>query len=214
MPGETQDAFMARIRNALKERGEPIALPDNGDIARVVSPDDDLTALFCERVTQTGMHAHAVPDEQAMVRRVIELLEELDAGSVLVPDDGMPTREELIRALELKGLSFHNPDDTDAAFEADAGITGVTLAIAETGSISVASGGKRRRLASLAVPIHIALVRKDQLVPDLIDWTARMPDPLPANEVLISGPSKTADIEMTLVTGVHGPKHVHIIVVG
>jgi L-lactate utilization protein LutC len=219
MAGVTQEEFVGRVREALRDRGKPVALPDDLEIARVIRADVDLPAVFCERVVQAGMRAHQVPDEQAMVRLVLALLEELEARSVLVPDEAMPGRGELVKALELKGLKFYDAENRDAAFEADAGITGAALAIAETGSVVVTSGGGRRRLASLAVPIHIALVRADQIVADMVDWPGRMAEylqagDLPASEVLISGPSKTADIEMTLVTGVHGPKHVHIIVVG
>jgi len=137
MAGETQDQFVGRIREALKDRGRPVALPDDMEIARVIGAEADLPAVFCERVVQAGMHAHQVPDEQAMVRRVVELLEEAEAGSALVPDDGMPGRAELVKALELKGVELLDPDGPDVAFEADAGITGVTLAIAETASVSV-----------------------------------------------------------------------------
>ena len=68
-------------------------------------------------------------------------------------------------------------------------------------------------MASLAVPNYISIVRADQIVPDLLDWTASLPADLPANQVLISAPSKTADIEMIIITGVHGPGEVHVIIV-
>ena len=64
------------------------------------------------------------------------------------------------------------------------------------------------------MPNHIAIVRTDQIVPDLLDWSAAAPADMPANRVLVSGPSKTADIEMIIVSGVHGPKTEHIILIG
>jgi L-lactate utilization protein LutC len=103
--------------------------------------------------------------------------------------------------------------DPEACFTADLGITGVELAVAETASMSVKSGGGRRRLASLAVPCHIAIVPTARIVPDLLDWGYQADSDPPANEVLISGPSKTADIEGTIVQGVHGPGTVHVVVV-
>ena len=88
------------------------------------------------------------------------------------------------------------------------------VAVAETGGFVVSSGGPRRRLASLAVPIHIGIIRTEQLVPDLLDWAVKLPKDPPANQVLVSGPSKTADIELTLVVGVHGPKEEHVLILG
>jgi L-lactate dehydrogenase complex protein LldG len=64
------------------------------------------------------------------------------------------------------------------------------------------------------VPIHIAVVRADQIVADSLDWFAEDRTDGAASEVLISAPSKTADIELTLVMGVHGPKEEHVIVIG
>ena len=64
------------------------------------------------------------------------------------------------------------------------------------------------------MPNHIGVVRAEQIVPDLIDWFAKNDAGDAASEVLISAPSKTADIELTLVMGVHGPKEEHVIIVG
>jgi L-lactate dehydrogenase complex protein LldG len=94
----------------------------------------------------------------------------------------------------------------------------VTLAVAETGSMVLTSGDRRRRMTSLAVPVHIGVVRAEQIVPDLIDL-ATLAETLtatgiPSCLVLVSGPSKTADIEQTLVMGVHGPRVEHVIVIG
>jgi L-lactate dehydrogenase complex protein LldG len=104
-------------------------------------------------------------------------------------------------------------DDDLRAFcaAADVGITGVDAALAETGSLAVSSGPGRSRLVSLLPPIHIALVPTARLTSDLFTWTAERGRAMPSSLTLISGPSKTADIEQTMAIGVHGPKKLVVI---
>lgn len=94
------------------------------------------------------------------------------------------------------------------------GLTGASAGLADTGSLIVTSGPGRPRSASLLPPVHIALLRVADLYPDLPTWTALQAEailPTTANLVIITGPSKTADIELNLVLGVHGPGEVHVI---
>lgn len=96
----------------------------------------------------------------------------------------------------------------------DAGFTTCLGGIAETGTLVLWPNGDEPRLLSLLPPIHIALVRADTVVDNLAGliraqgWAGRMP----TNVVLVSGPSKTADIEQTLAYGVHGPKELIVLV--
>lgn len=215
MRGQTQEAFIARIRESLKNHGQPVELPTDVEIARVAATNVDVVSLFMERTRQIGMHPERVADEQAAADKVIELISAAGGTSVILPEDSIPARSLIAERLEEKGIRLLDVNDRDASFDADFGITGVTWAVAETGSLCVDSGGARRRLASLAVPNHIAVLTEDQILPDLLDLAARTtPADMPANRTLISAPSKTADIEMILVEGVHGPKIVHIVVVG
>ncbi len=214
MPGETEQAFFARIRGALAGRPRSTALPADTEVARVVRPDGDVVGLFIERAVQAGMQVHRVADQTAMVARIGELVEARKAAEVLMPVEGIPSRDAVAAELQRRGARLADPDDPDAAFRAEVGVTGVELAVAETASLSLASGGGRRRLASLAVPCHIAVVLVSQIVADLIDWAGHRPDDVPANEVLVSSHSKTADIEMVLVPGIHGPGTLHVVLVG
>lgn len=214
MAESTQDAFLSRVRQALADRGEPVELPDDLHVARVIQPDTDLVATFVTRAEEAKMHAYRVSDENALVDKVIELVEAAGAGSAIVPDEDIPAHDQIIARLKEKGIALYDVDDPDAAFTADVGITGVATAIAETASMCMISGGRRRRLASLAVPCHIGIARSEQIVPDLLDWAGQHTNELPAKQVLVSAPSKTADIELELVMGVHGPKHEHIVILG
>lgn len=94
------------------------------------------------------------------------------------------------------------------------GLTGADAGLAESGSIVISSGPGRGRLASLLVPIHVAVLRRDRMVFALSDLVRLRPDlvAMPgSNLVCITGPSRTADIEMTLSRGVHGPREIHVI---
>ena len=100
------------------------------------------------------------------------------------------------------------------------GITGVTAALAATGSLVLESGAGRHRSTSLLPDVHIALMRAEQILPDLECWQqAQQQFGYPAftkssNTTVVTGPSKTADIGHELVKGAHGPREVHIVILG
>ncbi|MHC4441467.1 MAG: LutC/YkgG family protein [Planctomycetota bacterium] len=213
MPGTSQKEFFKQIKAALTDRGQPVDLPDDLEIARVISTQENLIEIFITNAKQAGMNAYRLPNEKTAVDKIIAIIQETGGKNAIITNENMPAREQLIQALKQKGIQLKDPDDQNAAFDAEFGITGADAAIAETASLCINSGDQKRRLASLAVPNHIAVIRANQIIPDLLDWTQNQPTNLPANTVLISAPSKTADIEMILVLGVHGPKEEHIIII-
>lgn len=99
-------------------------------------------------------------------------------------------------------------------FQIDAAITSTVGGIAETGAIILWPDKKEPRLMSLVPPIHIAVLEAEKICNTFSEaiqsenWPAKMP----TNVLLISGPSKTADIELTLAFGVHGPKELIVII--
>ena len=102
----------------------------------------------------------------------------------------------------------------ERVFTVEAAITAAAGAIAETGAIILWPTEKEPRLMSIVPPLHIAVLKADTIHSSLSDamqkenWPAQMP----SNVVLVSGPSKTADIEMTLAFGVHGPKSLAVLI--
>jgi L-lactate dehydrogenase complex protein LldG len=102
----------------------------------------------------------------------------------------------------------------EMVFNVDAGITSAAGAIAETGALILWPTEKEPRLMSIVPPIHIAVLKADTIHNSLSEvmQTENWPAKMPSNVVLVSGPSKTADIEMTLAFGVHGPKELIVLI--
>jgi L-lactate dehydrogenase complex protein LldG len=106
----------------------------------------------------------------------------------------------------------------DAEAAADLGVTGADLGLAASGSVLLLSGPGRGRGVSLLPPVHVALLPASRVVPGLTEaalalqsWAAGADAGHGANAVLVTGPSRTADIELTLTRGVHGPREVHVV---
>ena len=103
------------------------------------------------------------------------------------------------------------------AIDADIGITGVDYAVAETGSCVIFARKDVSRLVSLLPPVHITVVRRDQILPSLDELFTMCRAEFLASDYshyvnIISGPSRSADIEQTLITGMHGPRDAYMIV--
>jgi L-lactate dehydrogenase complex protein LldG len=99
--------------------------------------------------------------------------------------------------------------------KADVGITSAYCLLAETGTIVLRATPQEPRMISLLPPVHIAVVPRDRLLTNLDEMLSLLPRPVDSSSatVFITGPSRTGDIEQTLVKGVHGPASVHVVIV-
>lgn len=129
---------------------------------------------------------------------------------------------EAIRTTGYPILDSNLPSDADSRNanlaelgRATVGPTGATAGLADKGTLVLVSGPGRPRLASLLPPVHIALLSIGLLLPNLPSLFAGYPNLTPqgSNLILITGPSRTSDIELTPVWGVHGPKRLHILLI-
>lgn len=95
----------------------------------------------------------------------------------------------------------------------DLGVTGADAGLAESGSLVLLHGEGRPRMASLIPDVHVALLDVTLIERTLVHWAHRHPGILfeSANVVVVTGPSRTGDIEQQLELGVHGPRHVHVV---
>jgi len=103
----------------------------------------------------------------------------------------------------------------DLCATSDFGITSADYALADTGSLVMISSPREARMISLLPPAHIAVVPRDRLLTGLDELFTIVPKPadVSSSMVLITGPSRTADIEQFLVRGVHGPGTIHVVLV-
>lgn len=129
-----------------------------------------------------------------------------------------PTVDDVCRRLELPVCWTDESYDRRALESCDVGITTCECLIAQTGSVHVTSRGNGGRALSVLPPHHVVLATRQQLVPDLAASFAilreRYGATFPSMSSLITGPSRTGDIERILVLGAHGPKRLTIFLVG
>ncbi|MCL4401331.1 MAG: lactate utilization protein, partial [Acidobacteria bacterium] len=148
-------------------------------------------------------------DARAYVERVLEgrtavasnapFLRECGVADLPGVRTGVTAREEL----------------RELCIDSAVGITCADYALADTGSIVLFSSAEEARMISLLPPVHIALVPRERILTGLDELFTLAPKPADRSSamVLITGPSRTADIEQILVRGVHGPGEIHAVIV-
>lgn len=238
----SRETFLNRVRRAAElGRAHRVHLHSVPADVGYVGVEGDLCERFAAEVEAVGGMPHVVADLSAARDVLARLLDEVISGRAMNAvaelageESGWPTAlcwqhelltrlglAELLQArgigrLDFVSLAPMSPEKRRAAMlDCQVGITSCDWAIAETGSLLLCSRTGRERAASLLPPVYIAIVERRQIVPDLIDaiGTLSRGAQLPSNAVLITGPSKTGDIELQLTTGVHGPGTWHVIVI-
>jgi L-lactate dehydrogenase complex protein LldG len=187
----------------------------NEAFCRLASADTDLVTLFARNATGAKMHVH-VAEQSEVTRSLVAHLGSAGHRSALLTRSPLFDRLGLLEAVRAAGIDARYWDEStlDASYEVDVGITDVWAAVAETGSLVVRSSARHGRAVSLVPPHHVAVVERAQIVPDLIDLMHKIDAAgTGSGVVIITGPSKTADIEMNLVVGVHGPGSVEVFLI-
>ncbi|MCH7734428.1 MAG: lactate utilization protein [Chloroflexi bacterium] len=195
----------------------------------------DLLDEMADAAEEIGWVIHRSTSPEDAVAAVTEICRSAGAKSVLRSTHDVFERVPVDAALSAEGMAVstatRDRSDDDAvdlerrlelrerAFDTDVGITGVDYAVAETGTVVINPRQGVSRLVSLTPPIHIAILEAGQVLPSLDELFLLAHDDFQTSAHrgminLISGPSRTADIEANLVIGVHGPVEVHLVIVG
>jgi L-lactate dehydrogenase complex protein LldG len=196
----------------LREKPTPPAIDE--PITRLVHSDIGLPGLFIKRAVENKMEVESVRVEE-LGEKLVAYLRSRNIKSVAMPVSPFLSRIGAMDALRQSGLIIGSWEKitVDELFDFDCGLTDVYAAVAETGSIVIKGSPEHGRALSLVPPVHVAIVEPKNIVADLVDFFEKLTiDGAGAGTSIISGPSKTADIEMNLVQGVHGPGTVKVFV--
>ncbi len=206
----SKEKVLKKIRNALVNKAVD-AVPKDVDFDSPIynMPDQPLEITFAERFTElTGKFIFCENEEE-----LVAILKEVVAENKY---EHIGCFENQIQQyLQKAGLSFY--PDTNDILKVKTSITACEFLVARTGSVVVSSRQKTGRQLHIYPDTHIVIAKLSQLVPDIKDALQgikeRYEDKIPSFISFITGPSRTADIEKTLIIGAHGPKEIYVFLV-
>ncbi len=196
-----KENILKKIRRALSHP-VPVPFPKSEGTSSVFLPaTDSLDLVFAQEfINMQGKFAFCI-NETEMLQQLEQLITEKKWTKIYCNTDKWEA--QFSNTINLPGC--------------DASITDCEFLVARTGSIVMSAAQQSGRTISVYAPIHICIAYTNQLVYDLKDSLQllkdRYVDNFPSLITYASGPSRTADIEKTLVTGVHGPKEVYLFLV-
>ena len=190
-------------------------------VSAIVPPENgrsgSLVESFKENLEAVNGHCIVARNELEIVRALTKIITGLQATNLKgrrIALSNAPVVERLVNliAVEIDELCIA-PSAADL-FSVDVGITTAQAAIAETGTLVLDSSSERHRLTSLVPPVHIAIVDATQIHQTLGETLSALQRDGELNPIVtfVTGPSRTADIELTLAIGVHGPQELYVIV--
>lgn len=205
-----REEMLARIRSRLK------SMPNQRrTAAKSAVPGQEREALiaqFTAKLEQAGGHVHRIPDVAIAREQLVNILRQCQARRIVV-SAGVPGLSDLADEFEVVNVADLGNALRDTLAQTDVGITDVNYAIAETGTLVLCAQPGRPRLLSALPAVHIAVVRFDQVVASFADlasvvrsWAAGA-----SHMTLITGPSRTGDIEQVITIGAHGPRELHVL---
>ena len=204
----SKENILKKIRQALSH---PVPLPfpkSEGHNSVFLPATEDLEIIFAEEFSKLlGKFAFCMSQED-LTNQLRALIQSRNWKHVYcVESDLIP----LVSKSSMEPINQSNLESCDVS------VTSCEFLVSRTGSIVMSSAQQSGRTVSVYAPIHICIAYTDQLVYDIREGLQLMKEKytnnLPSMITLATGPSRTADIEKTLVVGVHGPKEVYLFLV-
>jgi L-lactate dehydrogenase complex protein LldG len=214
-----RERFLGRLGRRLRDAP---ALPEGEPYRpREAPPRRELVERFTKEAEAVGAAVYVVSSLQEARREILKVLTGRGVSRVIREaspellrmrlDTGLIATEINVTVAELDAKGQGAKRLRTAAFEAGAGITTADFGIASTGTLALLAAPGRGRAVSLLPPIHVALLSASRLVYELATIFERLGEP-PSALTLVTGPSRTGDIELVLTVGVHGPKELHVFI--
>ena len=203
-----KENILKKIRQALSQ-STPIPFPQSEGNHSVFQPaTQDPEIEFAEQFTRLQGKFIFCMDHRELASQLKALSAHNGWKKLYCREDDLKT---LLKDNSFDGFSAVELKDCDAA------VTTCELLVARTGSIVMSAAQASGRTVSVYAPVHICIAYTDQLVYDIRDGLAALKEKyqgqLPSLITFATGPSRTADIEKTLVVGVHGPKEVYLFLI-
>ncbi|SFD29706.1 L-lactate dehydrogenase complex protein LldG [Chitinophaga sp. CF118] len=203
-----KENILKKVRNALSQSVQ-LPFPNaEGNSAVFIKEHDGLEMKFAEEFAKLQGKFIFCTSKNEVADNLLALVTSKEW------DDVYCQTPSLMQQLQLKQFPFMNKGDMHTA---QAAITDCECLVARTGTIVLSAAQPSGRALPVYTPVHIVIAYTHQLVFDLKDAIARLKDKyqgeLPSAISFASGPSRTADIEKTLVVGIHGPKEVYVFLI-
>lgn len=203
-----KENILKRVRNALSQSVQLPFPNSEGNNSVFMKEHDGLEMKFAEEFAR-------LQGKFVFCTSKAEVLDNLQALAATKEwEQVICQTPSLMKDLQLKELPFLNKGDMHSS---EAAITNCELLVARTGTIVLSAAQPSGRALPVYTPVHIVIAYTHQLVFDLKDAIARLKEKyqgdLPSSIHFASGPSRTADIEKTLVVGIHGPREVYVFLV-
>jgi L-lactate dehydrogenase complex protein LldG len=188
-----------------------------GETKRVETNADDLVAVFASRLQPLGVRVERVADADAVAAFLAGIRDEAGAPALVVAAELVAAAPFLKAALDARGVPWSTPASVESTRDAPLGVSLARLGVAETGSVMLAEESLEDRAVGMLSKTNVVVVRTDSIVSSLVEVGAALRShalrPGGGYASLVTGPSRTADIELSLSLGVQGPERLLVVVV-
>lgn len=227
MSNRSREEILHRVRKGLSTVKDPAPIrPDDRDFSkeageifkRLAKDRKSLTEQLITEIESVNTTVCRPNKPENIFNVILELIEDIHLNSFTIWDSKYLKELKLKDSLKEKGLKLVTAKSKTRLATADIGITEADYAIADTGTLVLLTDKEKPRGVSLVPPIHLAIVRPENIVSNINELFVILKNRFGSTQdikscmTFITGPSRTADIELNLTLGVHGPKELYVVI--